>query len=307
MEFVIGIDGGGTKSISYLADLNGNAIVKTMGGPCNVNTVSRLELRFLFDDIIYKSVKSINETLDDCKCICIGAAGAGTDKAKAIIGHAVRNIGYKNKLCVVTDADISLYMERGEKIAVVLISGTGSICYGRDSKGRVVRCGGWGHIAGDEGSAYYIAVKALNVILKGVDGRYKETMLKDMIYDFLNIKTEDELINYIYSSEVGKKEISKIAVVVDKACKLGDEYAQKILKDAAFELFLCVDTVIKRLEAENRHLNLYVSGSVLENDIYVLDNLKKIVNRNFPLVNVKRPMNTAVDGAVNIALDLLKR
>ena len=89
----------------------------------------------------------------------------------------MRRIGYKSPMLIVNDALVALTAGAGDGPGIVVICGTGSICYGRNDAAEAARSGGWGYILGDEGSGYWIGRGALAAVVRHADGRGPATSL----------------------------------------------------------------------------------------------------------------------------------
>lgn len=303
MQYVIGIVGGGTKTLLKIADMKGNLLTECKGGPSNINAIGRAHTAEIIQGLILKGISNINETLKNCRAICIGAAGISSSDEKKIIEEIIRNIGYCGKTIVTNDSVTELYGGVGGGEGIILVSGTGSICYGRNSSGMVCRAGGWGHTIGDEGSAYYIGVRGLNAVTRSCDGRADATLLTDMILNNLGLKSPEGLIEYVYRSGAGKKEIASIAKIVDEAYKKGDKAAESILKDAAYELFLCCKVVVEKLGLQNKNAAVVLSGSVITKNKYIYDKFSELINKTYPCLKLCSAKYDGAWGAVLIALD----
>ena len=301
MKYVIGIDGGGTKTHMKLSDLNGNILAEGTKGPSNINSAAEEEVKRAFQDLIYEGIRSIGASLGECSAICIGAAGADRDEDKIIIENMIKDMRYNGKVIVVNDAEVALAGGIGKRSGIIVISGTGSICYGRTEEGKSCRSGGWGHIIGDEGSGYDIGINAIKSALKSYDGRGPKTILESSVLEHFNLKYHEDLIDYIYRSGAGKKEIASLTKVVASTYELGDEVAKKILKCAAKELFLSVKAVINRLNMGNTSIFLTTSGGAINNIKYLYDEFKNNVNEFYPKVSVIPMKNDSAFGAVLIA------
>lgn len=299
----MGIDGGGTKTLLKIADIEGNLLAVCDGGPSNVNSIGREYVSSALKEVINKGLSCINESIESCRCLCIGNAGADRAGEKKIIEDIIRETGYQGELIIANDAVTALYGGVGGGEGIILISGTGSICYGRNLKGEVCRTGGWGHIIGDEGSGYYIGINALNAIMKSYDGREGGTLLTKMVLEYLNLKSPESLIEYVYRSGAGKKQIAGIAKVVDEAYKAGDKKAEEILRGASFELYLCCSTIINKLGFKDRDVTICVSGSVITKNRYILGQFVSLIKKPYPKAKVSYPKNDAAWGAVQIALN----
>lgn len=306
MEYVIGIDGGGTKTLLKIADLKGNMLVQLEGGASNINSIGKVQTEKVLKELILNALSNINETLKNCRAICLGMAGVDRPDDRTEMEKIISSIGYCGKKIITNDAVTALYGGLGGKEGVIIISGTGSICYGRNLNGMVCRAGGWGHIMGDEGSAYDIAVKALKAVAKGYDGRGDATLISDIMLKQANLNSPEDLIEYVYRSGAGKKEIASFARAVDQAYKMGDLMAENILNDAAYELFLCCKTVIEKLGFQNKNVSIVYSGSVLEKNKHIFDEFSALIRKSYPQLSICRLKYDAAWGAVLIALDAVK-
>ena len=160
-EFIIGIDGGGTKTAAVIADVQGTILARRSGGPANfhisgVERASRTIVALMKDCCV-----SAGCSLNDVGASIIGLAGAGRagDKkeiAKGILKVASsKNVKLRN-LSIESDARVALEGAFKGGPGIVVIAGTGSIVYGKDVNGNIHRAGGWGRILGDEGSGFSI-------------------------------------------------------------------------------------------------------------------------------------------------------
>lgn len=95
---------------------------------------------------------------------------------------------------VTTDGEIALEDAFGEGAGILLISGTGSVAYGRGPTGTLLRAGGWGPTCGDEGSSTGIGRRALSVLTASHDGREPETRLVGAVLTALQLDEVDDLM-----------------------------------------------------------------------------------------------------------------
>ncbi|URZ09729.1 N-acetylglucosamine kinase [Clostridium felsineum] len=305
MKYVIGIDGGGTKTHMKIASLSGKIMVEVVKGPSNIEAAEVKEVQKVFKELIYEGIEKLGEPLSECRCICVGAAGIDREEDKTIIEGMIKNLGYKGKIIVVNDAEIALTGGTEKREGIIVISGTGSICYGRDESGKSVRAGGWGHIIGDEGSGYDIGIKAIKAALKSYDKRGEKTVLEEEVIKFLNLKCHESLIYFIYRSGISKKEIASLTRVVNSASLKGDNVSKKILKDAANELFLSVKAVVTALKLEEKEVFLTTTGGAITNINYLYNEFKENVNKAYPKIKVIPMKNDAAFGAVITARGVL--
>jgi N-acetylglucosamine kinase-like BadF-type ATPase len=305
MEYVIGIDGGGTKTLLKIGDMTGRLLGTYEGGPCNLNSKGADFVQKMLKELILNSVEENNLQFEDCRGICIGTAGAGRETEKRIIENIIRATGYGGELIITDDAVTALYGGTGKGEGIILISGTGSICYGITSSGEKYRVGGWGHVIGDEGSAYQIAVKILNTVMKSYDGREKDTVLTEVVLKKLQLPKVEALIEYVYRSGNGKNEIAALAEIISEACDKGDKAALRIASETVEELFNHVKVVVEKLKLGDKETNLVTNGSVINKNLYISSQFKKLVFTEYPLIQIIQMKDDAAAGALRIVLDRL--
>ena len=189
MGYVIGIDGGGTKTLLKIADRNGKLLVVCQGGPSNIYSSSLDIVKENVGQLINDGLQKLNIDINSLDCVCMGTAGAGREDEQNLLRNLLREVGIRCNIIITDDAITALYGALGKGEGIILISGTGSICYGRKVDSSIHRAGGWGHIIGDEGSGYDIGRRILTQIMKSYDGRDSKTVLAALILDTLGLKT----------------------------------------------------------------------------------------------------------------------
>jgi N-acetylglucosamine kinase-like BadF-type ATPase len=128
-----------------------------------------------------------------------------------------------------------------------VIAGTGSMTYGRRA-GAGVRAGGWGELFGDEGSGYWIGIRALRAFSRMSDGRAERGPLHDVLSRHLALDADIDLVGLVLHRWRGaRRHIAALAPVVREAARAGDRRAQDILTAAAAELVALVDATRRRL------------------------------------------------------------
>lgn len=305
MEYVIGIDGGGTKTRFILADMQGRSLATAEGGPANINSSGEAQVRAVLEKGLLEVLHLAGVDPAGCRMVVLGSAGAGRPEEKKILEKILKNIGFQDRVMVTDDVVAALYGGVGKGEGIILISGTGSICYGRNSRGDSHRAGGWGHILGDEGSAYDIGRRILCHVMRSYDGREKEGLLRGLVMEHLRMRSPEELVGYVYRSGIGKKEIADLAPLADQARKVGDKKAEEILKAAASELFACVKAVAERVAFSCESVPLVLSGGVLQSSQFVREELSHLVEVHFPFVSVEERMIDPAWGAVLMALECI--
>lgn len=265
MKWVLGIDGGGTKTTAYAGDMNGNVIGSLVMGSSNYHITGLSNLKELFINILEGMCRTYGLEIAEMAAASLGLAGVGGEEEQGLILDCLKSTSLDCKFIINSDAKIALMAGAGKLEGIVLISGTGSIAYGVNSFGEIIRAGGFGHIMGDEGSGYYIGKEGLRRGLRSDENMDIPSVLLDEILKSLNLYNINQLKKYIYSKEVSKKEIADLALIVVKCAENNDLLALEILKDAGKALLELVDSVIFRGFKNHKNVDIVLYGGILKN------------------------------------------
>ena len=296
MAYVVGIDGGGTKTVGILADDTGKVISRVELGPSNYHVVGARETEKVLKDV----VDSFNIPIETCEAFCLGMAGLGRPEDRKVIGQACSRLGFQKNLILTHDAKIALVGGAVEGYGVIIIAGTGSIVYGINEIGVEKRAGGWGHILGDEGSGYDIARNALQAIFRAHDDRARKTMLTDKILRRLDLAKPEQLVQWAYATDKGG--IAALASSVFDAWAENDSVAQKIIHDAADELILTTQAVVKNLKMATDAFDIVFSGGIFAHQPNFVKLLQKDLRDIAPRAKTGLPQREPAYGAVLLAV-----
>jgi N-acetylglucosamine kinase-like BadF-type ATPase len=297
MKYLIGIDGGGTKTDCIVTDENYNQLFSLKGGPLNLLSATPSESSRIVLQLINSCISKLDITLSQLDCIGIGAAGAGriedSEKLaiilKALLPHSI-------KLQVISDAEAALEGAFKGKPGCILISGTGSIIYGKDQNGTIHRCGGFGKIIGDEGSGFMIGKKGLIAAAKEFDGRGEKSLITELLNDKYQIQSGQTLINAVYNNNL---DISSVAPIVLASAGNNDKVALRIIDEETEELLNLISCMVKKLEQE--YLEISFTGKLIRTINIFSISLKNKLAASYKLIKIKEPEYSPAMGAVFIA------
>ena len=299
----LGVDGGGTKTRVILIDQQKKFVGEGISGPSN-------PLRVGFETAVSNIIEAVNSACDsvfrdpnDIFSATLGLAGVRREDVKARIRQRIAETFDVKKIEVVTDAEIALFGTTLGKAGVVIISGTGSICYGRDENGNSATSGGWGPIAGDEGSGIDIARQALKAIAKASDGRGEKTKLSEVGAEYFRASTPDDLIVAIYSPQMDNRRIAGFARHVVATAYEGDEIAVEILSVAGHELGLTAYAVIKNLHLQDKKVPIGTVGSIFHAGELLTEPLIETVRDFAPEAYLQKPQLGPANAAAEMAYD----
>jgi N-acetylglucosamine kinase-like BadF-type ATPase len=306
MSYIIGIDGGGTKTHCLLTDFTGNVLQECFGGPSNFLVQGIEPVSSTLFSLINSCTEKLKIHTEDIDIVLLGTTGAGrrTDAERLELGFADYLTKEKAKLNlfrVESDARIALEGAFSGRPGSILIAGTGSIMFGKDAIGTVHRVGGFGRYLGDEGSGYILGKKGLMAVSKEFDGRGQKTLISELLKEKFKIDSPEILITEIYKSNF---DIASVAPLVIEAAEKKDSLAKKIIEDESDELILHISTMQKKVNEKILYV-AFVGGIITHKNIYS-DTLRKKVSEKLQNVVVKDAENSPAMGAVLMAKQILK-
>jgi N-acetylglucosamine kinase-like BadF-type ATPase len=300
---VIGLDAGATKTDCLLADEKGTVLAKARGSGLNLQLFSEDEVEFALSSLAGEVLSVSKAARVDA--LCIGMAGAGRERDFRIMKKILERVGAARDNLVTHDAAIALVAGAGERFGVVLTVGTGAAAYGVDRDGREARAGGWGPLLGDEGSAYWMGLRALRAVMRAYDGRSVQTLLTRPILERLGVEHEESLVHRVYR-ELAREEIGALAPLVQQAADLGDGEAQSIIDDAAREFVRAVESVIGKLDLAGESFRMVLSGGLWKAVPVLRQDFEGLIKKVAPWASVSELEVEPAQGAVAIALDHLR-
>ena len=309
MSYILGIDGGGSKTVCILINNKREILGRGEAGSSNYQSVGIEAAKFSIESAINQAIIQNNNIKIDA--ICLGLAGVGRLRDIEVVENIVREISVtrnikSENIIISHDAFIGLVGGVGHDMGIVVSAGTGSIVFGRNHRGETKRVGGWGYILGDEGGAYQIAVAGMQSALKAYDGRGSYTSLVEDFKGHFGLTNIEELIEIVYRKGLNVKEIAALAPIVDNAAFLGDEVANQIIDNAVDELVKATSVVIDEIFVEREFLEVVTTGSVWKGKSKIWERFVSCINRDFANVNVIFPRFEPVYGAGLLGLRSLE-
>ena len=256
---VLGIDAGGTKTVCLLADERGDVVAESRGPGANLHAAGEETVERVLQQVVGGALDGRPVVPE---AICLGIAGVDRQHEADTIAAIMRRIGHRSRVLVVNDALIALAAGAGDDPGIVIISGTGSIVYGRNERVEAARAGGWGHMIGDEGSGYWIGREALAAVMRAGDGRGPETQLQADVVAHFGIADLSRLPGIVYDRDVPRMSVAALGPIVDRAAGQGDAVARRIIDMAADELALAARSVATRLEMRGDAFTFLLAGTV---------------------------------------------
>ena len=253
----MGMDAGGTKTRAFAVTRGGEIVGRGAGGGANLLSSPDPQ-----GSIAAALREALAGRVPDA--VVLACAG-GEREAERARGRAILEalLGPAVAVGVTHDAKAALYAGNPAGCGVVLVSGTGSIAYGRNDQGAEARCGGWGHLVGDEGSAVWIGQEGLRAASYDHDGRGSPTTITRHLLDDLGVIDFNGVLPLLYGRPYPSPAILASTRAVARAFAEHDGIAVNIVQRGSRLLAGMAATVARELLLEGGPV--YLAGGAFEN------------------------------------------
>lgn len=306
MDYILGIDSGGTKFLVRACTLSGASLGVFTG------TAAGFRFKELSDGIrevslhIDACLAQFMGRREDCRYLVVGSTGIDSTPDYQRIRAIYDSLsGFSCPIWCGNDSEVAHYAATGG-VGVLVISGTGSVAFGRNKLGEIARSGGWWFTMGaDEGSGTSIALSALQHMALVYDSRCEASLLSHMLSDRLRLTDRADLIR------IGRGTWSswsqyRLPQLVDEAAEKGDHYAKKLLEDASFHTFTLGDSVIKKLKLDVEESFIVGAwGSAIVKSRLHFEAFKRRFQEKYTHVRVVLSHEDAAMGAVRMGINFL--
>jgi len=170
-------------------------------------------------------------------------------------------------MTVTHDALIALTGATAGKPGLIVISGTGSIAFGRNAAGKIARAGGWGYIFGDEGSGFDITRQALRAALRFEEGWGPPTALREALLQASGASDANGALHLFYTREFPRSRVATFARLVDEVAVDGDQVAIQILNNAAQQLASFTAAIRRQLWKDGEPARVAYIGGVFHSKL----------------------------------------
>ena len=296
--YIIGIDGGGTKTVGLLTTRTGDLLAKVELGPANYHVVGEAETQAVLEAVVAELYKRAGVSPQNVVRFCLGMAGLGRSADRQVIGRVCDAIGIPADRILTHDAHIALVGGLEKQAGVIVISGTGAIAYGINAENKEARASGWGYLLGDEGSGYDIAIKGLRAVARAADGRGEPTELTDRLLSELGMTEPAALVSWVHAAS--RDTIAQLAKVVFAGALGADRVAGDIVDTAAAELVSAAVSVVKQLGFAGSFDVVLSGGNFLHQAAFV-DKFRHRFAEIHPGASVQLPNREPAYGAVLLA------
>jgi N-acetylmuramic acid 6-phosphate etherase len=283
-ETILGIEGGGTKTAWVL--IQGGTILDSGKLPAaNLRLSSSEQLKLIFNALPKEPDR-----------VGVFLAGCGTSDDRAILSRLAHKVWPNAIIVVGSDRESGMAACLGERDGVVVNAGTGSSVTGRRGH-QIEKAGGWGHILGDTGGAYFVSIRALRLILRDYDLRRGNRKFAANVLAALGLNNFDELVRWAQTAD--KTEIAALAPIVFAAAQEGP--VRRIIHASAAALADFAAAVAARAQLAKPEVRLM--GGLFENQRAYAETFEEILHGQLPQAHVALATTAPELGAAWLAGD----
>lgn len=301
MGYILSVDGGGSKTLYCLYEIENSCKEYIKGNSTNYKNVGIATVKSNLEENIKEIMKKKNISFQDIKYFVFGFSSCDTVEDYNLFKKLLENIGIKDNFVIMNDAELAFRAICPFEDGGVIVSGTGSIGFAFDDK-KVVRVGGWGKELSDLGSGYWIGRKFLEKYILYLEDMEEKDDSFDKIEKLADGRRKQlEKIVEKYDTTEKIASIAKFVIKEKNTLLCG-----KILDEAAEKLMGMIKQISKNIKKDK--YTLVLSGGVAVNEIIAAKIKEKIVqcdleNKIKLVTNKYEP----VDGGINIGLNYLNK
>lgn len=310
---LLGFEGGATHTVAIA------------GSPGTPNRFRRLEFgpgnfRLLGERGLTRLLRSLARVCPKPTAVAGGLAGVRDANDRAALSKAMKRVWPKARLWAGNDLETALATSPAngdrhtvrakpsiETVRILVLSGTGSCCFGVGNHGERAKSGGWGHLLGDRGSGYALALDALRRVLKDWDHRSVWPALGAAFLHALGLNSPEQLPAWIQSAE--KSAVASLAPVIFACARRGHGDARKALQRASDDLAEDAITCARKLcgGPSKSRLEFVFAGSILVRQPAFCRRVQRQISLAFPNAEFQTLRRESVWGAIALAAQLVDK
>ncbi|GGG21940.1 N-acetylglucosamine kinase [Paenibacillus abyssi] len=304
MRFVIGVDGGGSKTHAVVMDEKGKKLGEGVSG-CGNHQFGGIEQAIAhINEAVELALQEAGLPPQAVDYVMFGLAGADREYDFNILRPALAALPYAN-WDVVCDTMEGLRIGSRDNQGVILVCGSGTNAAGRNAKGETIQTGGFGYLYGDAAGGGAMAQETFRAAVRSWEQREIPSVLTELVPRYFGQESMEALVNDCLDKEMGVVP-SDLTIVLHQAADQGDELAIRLLKETGRELGLAGLSVIRRLGGfEGGTIPIVLVGSVLQQgrNPHLLQALLDVLEQDGQSVELVIPDMAPVYGAVMLAMD----
>lgn len=306
MRYVVGVDGGASKTHALVADDTGRVLGFGRGGTANHQVYGlRPAIREIEKAVISAlDYASLSPSVVELGYFCL--AGADLQEDYLMLQEAVEALNLAKSVVIKNDTIAALRSGTTRSWGVVVICGTGFNAAGRSPGGQEIVLPGLGSISGDWGGGEGLSQEIIRLVMRAWDGRGVPTLLTEMVLKALSVGSEEKLLRMLYHEQFNTQQLLGLVPLLFEAAEEGDQVSMDLIIRMATEVAITANAIIRRLGLSKEDVEVVLGGSVFKGrGVLLVDTITKLVREENPRARIVRPRHEPVVGSVLLALEEL--
>ncbi len=294
---MIGIDGGATNSFGVAVDSEGRVVASSRSGSLYFFGTSLAESRRNLTDLI-RTIELQLPLGNYPERVVMGNAALFMEASEREKEILCRGIVPLDRTRVVGDSIITFHGASLGKPGILVVSGTGSIVLIQNEQGQYFQTGGWGHLLGDEGGAYWIAVQSIKAAIAAVDGRGTQTGLVGEICKWFDVKELSEILPLIYTPKFSKDKLAALSEHLALTLREEDPGFNEVCRRGGEELARQTLAGASLLGLHMDPVPIYLHGGVISCNRLVRDTLIEGLAEHLPVKVMEQALHPILGAAL---------
>lgn len=290
----VGVDAGGTATLAALSK-DGTLVREGRGSAANPSTLGVDDAA----DVIISTIRLVLRG-ESPSAIHVGAAGTGRPRIAEALRELLALAFPAARVAVGDDAVIALRAAIPTADGAVLIAGTGSTAYAEHGE-RAQRVGGLGYLAGDEGSAFWIAMQAVKLYGRVLDGRAQRDETTDLVARVLDAPDRARYLDALYDAPLKPGAIAALAPSIVAFAGKGNRASTKIVQQAAQELGDLVKAALRAVDLLEGSPQVAFAGGLLGENSLLTFLLETRLTGDVAGITIVKDGEGPVRGALRLA------
>lgn len=305
--YIIGIDGGGTKTRIIVGDDQGHIVYNNKTKGSNIYSATEKQFIQLFEAEYANILATLKIKDEDISHVYACMSGADLEEDIAYIKNALSRVFDPTKLTVENDAWAVLRSGLKEPYGAVCIAGTGTNSACMNQKGEKAILRALSYTLGTSGGGLDIARRGFHYAFRADELTYKDTLLRTEIPKLFNKKDIEDCIPLLYPKQtITYKELGEVTPLVMKCAEQNDQVSIEILEYVAKEQALQTIGVMKQVNIqEDEEINVVVGGQVFQvKNPFIMNTFTKTIVETYKNASIIHPQYPPAVGAYLRGLDV---
>lgn len=308
MSYILGVDGGGSKTLAVVADESGEVLGIGRSGSANHQVLGLDHAMEQVRLAVLQAYAGAGVQPEEVEAAAYCIAGADLPEDFELLRPALAELHLAHRMHLENDIVASLRSGSDRHDVVVVGWGSGVNALGRNAAGKEIRLPALGWISGDWGGGGDLGREAIFLVVRGDDGRGRPTLLREPVLEAFGVTDVDGLVRNLYFEEGRRPPVHSLAPLVFAAAKAGDGVARDLVERAGIEVADTALALLRRLEILDVPADVVLAGSIFKAESpLLLDTVRCRLNEAAPLAQMVQPEVEPVLGALFCGFDLVDR